>query len=102
MWVPLVWNRSLDGVRAYNTVVFDDQPAIIVADPHHPGPARRQRRVAATAGPDRGLLIDGDHVLVGTQRFPVPLPGVQVEHPLSLGLEVRVGDEDPGLVLPGF
>lgn len=28
MWVPLVWNRSLDGVRAYNTVVFDD---------HNPG-----------------------------------------------------------------
>jgi hypothetical protein len=51
---------------------------------------------------DGGLLIGGDHIVLRAQRLPVLDPLVQVEHPLCLGLEVGVGDEDPRLVLPGF
>ena len=74
------------------------------ARPRRPGrPARRRARtrarraspgpaaaggcvgVAAAAGLDAGLLVGGDHELVGRQRLPLPARGVQVEDPPRLG-----------------
>jgi hypothetical protein len=58
--------------------------------------------VAAAAGLDAGLLVAGDDVLVIAERFAVERAGVEVEHAAGFGGEVRVADEDPGLVLPGL
>jgi hypothetical protein len=58
--------------------------------------------VTAAAGLDGRLLIGADDVLIICQRFSVPDALVQVEHPGGLGLQLRVADEDPRLVLPWF
>jgi hypothetical protein len=75
---------------------------VFVVDAHGPGCARRQGGVAAAARLDAGLLIGGDHVLVAGERDAVPDPRVKVQDPGGLGGEVRVADEQPGPVLPGF
>ena len=75
-------------------------PVVLVLDPHHPGFARGQGRVAAAAGLDGGLLIRANHELVRAQRLAVPEPGVQVEHTGGLDREVGVPDRDPRPVLP--
>ena len=58
--------------------------------------------MAAAAGLDGGLLVGGDHIIVARPTVCRPSAVVEVEHPLRLGGEVGVGDEDPRLVLPGF
>src|SRR6266542_4489686 len=56
---------------------------------------------AGRLGWHRHLLIRRDHVLVLCERGPFELPGVQVEHPGGLGLEVGVPGEHPGPEGPG-
>lgn len=75
---------------------------VFVVDPHRASFARCQGRVASAAGLDGGLLVGGDHVLVWAQGRTFPDAGVEVQYPAGLDTEVRVPDEDPGLVLPGF
>jgi hypothetical protein len=49
---------------------------------------------------DGGLLVGGEHELVGPQRRVVEAVGVEVEDAGGLGAEVGVAGEDPGTVLP--
>jgi hypothetical protein len=73
---------------------------VLVLDPHDPGPAGWQGRVAAAARLDGGLLIRRDDVLARAQPLALEHPGVQVQHPGGLGGEVGVAGEDPGAMLP--
>lgn len=73
---------------------------VVVADGHHPGPTRRHKWMTTAPCLNRGLLIGGDHLVVGAQGLPIPLVGIQAQD--ASGGEVRVGDEDPRLMLPGF
>ena len=57
---------------------------VVVVDPHHPGLARWQGGVAAAPRLDGGLLVGGDHIVSRAQRFPVPFPGIQIQHFLRL------------------
>ena len=57
------------------------------------------------AAPERlqlGLLVGGDHELVGTKQLALEAPGVEVEHPPRLLSEIEVAAEDPGAHLPGL
>jgi len=47
-----------------------------------------------------GLLIRGDHVVVGAERDAVDDAGVEVEDPSCLGGEVGVAGKDPRPVAP--
>jgi hypothetical protein len=58
--------------------------------------------VAAGAGLDAGLLVAGDHVFVGVERDTVERAGVVAEQAGGFDGELRIADEDPGLVLPGL
>ena len=75
---------------------------VLVLDPHHPGFARRQRRVAAAAGLDGSLLVRADHILPPAQPTPLEGPGVEVQHHRCFHCEVRVPREDPRPVKPRF
>lgn len=54
----------------------------------------------AAAGLNAGLLVRGDHKLVGFQGSIVPLAGIEVENPSGLGGEIRIAREDPTAVIP--
>ena len=56
--------------------------------------------MTAEPGLDGGLLVGGDDVVVAAQSFAFPFPGVQIEHPAGLDLEVGVSGEDPRSVPP--
>jgi hypothetical protein len=56
--------------------------------------------VLADAGLDGGLLVGGDHELVGPQRGVAEAAGVEVEDAGRLGTEVGVAGEDPAPMLP--
>ena len=58
--------------------------------------------VASLQGLELGFLIGTDHIIVGTERVALPPPGIQIEHPGGLGLEIGVTGKDPGPVLPGL
>ncbi len=77
-------------------------PAVVVFDPHHPGPAGRQGRMGAAAGLDGGFLIRADDEVVARQRLAVPDPGVQVQGAGGLDGEVGIPRGDPRAVLAGF
>ena len=95
--------EHLPAVHVVSGQIGERAAALVgVVDPHPAGLARGQGGVAAAAGLDRGLLVGGDHVIIGPQRFPAPNPGVEVEHTVRLALEVGVADEDPRLVVPRF
>jgi hypothetical protein len=58
------------------------------------------RRVAARERLQLGLLVGADDVFAGVQQPALKAPGVQIEHPARLGLELRVAREDPRTRLP--
>ena len=49
--------------------------------------------MTAEPGLDGGLLVGGDDVVVAAQSFAFPFPGVQIEHPAGLDLEVGVSEK---------
>ena len=73
---------------------------VLVLDPHQPGLAGRQRRVAAAAGLDGSLLVRADHELPPGQPPSLEDPGVEVQHHRRFDREVRVPGEDPRPIKP--
>jgi hypothetical protein len=74
--------------------------AIFELDQRRPARSGRDRRVAARQRLQLGLLVGADDVLARVQPPTLKAPGVEVEHPTGLRLEVRVAREDPRALLP--
>lgn len=76
--------------------------SVLVVDPRGPGLSGGEGGVATATSLDRGLLVAGEYVLVRAQRDAVEGAGIQVHDAGGLGPELRIADENPGLVLPGL
>jgi hypothetical protein len=63
---------------------------------------RGQGPVAAAQRLQLGLLVGGDHVLVGAQAPALEAPLVEIEHRRGLGGEVGVAGKEPRAHLPGL
>jgi hypothetical protein len=46
--------------------------------------------------------LGADHVLVATQRLPIPATGIQIQHAGGFDSELRVAGKDPRSMLPRF
>src|SRR5205085_11336208 len=47
------------------------------------------------------LLVSADHKFIVLQRFLIPVPAVQIQHPACLLAEIGILWEDPTPVVPG-
>jgi len=74
---------------------------VLVFDSHVARLRRRQGRMAAAAGLNRGLLVCRDHVLIGAKAFVGPGAGIQIEHAAGLAGEVGIAGKDPASMGPG-
>jgi hypothetical protein len=54
------------------------------------------------AGLDTGLFIGTDDVILGAQRFPLPVPSIQIQHAPCFFDKLGVSGKNPILVLPRF
>src|SRR4051794_35424698 len=73
---------------------------VLVLDMHRSAWPTRLRGMLAAAGLNAGLFIGGDHEFVILQCAALPLAGIQIQHPASLGGEIRIAWKDPTAVIP--
>lgn len=74
---------------------------VLVLDEHGAMRLRGQSGMDAASSLNAGLLVGGDHELIGSEGLAIPGAGIQIEDAAGLGGKLWVARKDPTAVIPG-